>query len=111
MPQAIPQPAPVSVRDLILMPPTGSGATPVGGSPGSGVTPLPLPAGPSERFVEITFSADRNQLLTAWNAVANLADLAGKVSVTVHAESQEGFDRSKLQNGVVEPLREADLIE
>lgn len=62
-------------------------------------------------MVEITFSADRNQLFTAWNAVANLADLAGKVSVTLRAESEKGFDRGKLQNGVIEPLREADLIE
>jgi len=37
--------------------------------------------------------------------------LAGKVTVTVHAESEKGFDKSKLQNGVLEPLREADLIE
>jgi hypothetical protein len=28
----------------------------------------------------------------AWNAVANLADLAGKVNVTVRADSAEGFD-------------------
>lgn len=37
--------------------------------------------------------------------------MAGKVSVSITAESQQGFDRSKLQNGVLEPLREADLIE
>jgi hypothetical protein len=61
--------------------------------------------------VEITFSADRNQLFTAWNAVANLADLAGKVSVSLHAESEQGFDLGRLQNGVIEPLKEADLIE
>jgi hypothetical protein len=61
--------------------------------------------------VELTFTADRNQLFTAWNAIANLADMAGKVKVTVHAESEKGFDKSKLQNGVLEPLREADLIE
>jgi hypothetical protein len=30
----------------------------------------------------------------------------------VRAESEKGFDHSKLQNGVLEPLlREADLIE
>ena len=61
--------------------------------------------------MELTFDADRNQLFTAWNAVANLADLAGKVKVTIHAESEKGFDKAKLQNGVLEPLREADLIE
>jgi len=33
------------------------------------------------------------------------------VAVTVHAESQAGFDKSKLNNGVLEPLKEADLIE
>jgi hypothetical protein len=39
------------------------------------------------------------------------ADLAGQVQVTIHAESEKGFEKSKLQNGVMEPLREADLIE
>ena len=61
--------------------------------------------------MELTFSADRDQLFTAWNALANLADMAGKVSVSVRAEAADGFDSSKLQNGVMEPLREADLIE
>ena len=62
------------------------------------------------KSVEINFSADRNQLFSAWNAIANLADLAGKVSVTVRADSAEGFGKGKLQNGVLEPLRESDLI-
>jgi hypothetical protein len=48
-------------------------------------------------------------LYSAWNAFGNLADLAGKV--TVHADSAEGFDKGKLQNGVLEPLKEANLIE
>lgn len=39
-----------------------------------------------------------------------LADLAGKVTVTVKAEKADGLDKAKLQNGVMEPLREADLI-
>jgi hypothetical protein len=58
--------------------------------------------------LELTFDADRNQLFTAWNAIANLT---GKVKVTIRAESEKGFDKAKLQNGVLEPLREADLIE
>ena len=37
--------------------------------------------------------------------------LAGKVSLTVRAQSEMGFDKAKLQNGIMEPLREADLIE
>jgi hypothetical protein len=60
---------------------------------------------------QLTFDAERNQLFAAWNAIANLADLAGKVKVTIRAESDKGFDNAKLQNGVLEPLREADLIE
>lgn len=31
--------------------------------------------------------------------------------MTVHAESEKGFDGGRLQNGVIEPLEEADLIE
>ena len=61
--------------------------------------------------VELAFSADRNQLFTAWNALANLADMAGKVTIIVHAASEAGFDQSKLENGVWEPLRETKLID
>ena len=43
--------------------------------------------------------------------MANLADMSGKVAVSVRAESEQGFDKSKLQNGVLEPLKEADLIQ
>jgi hypothetical protein len=109
LPQAIPQPAP----------------TPGGAQPGTTPTTEPTPGGtPStptpgpqaggtpalQTQVELTFSADRNELFTAWNAMANLADLAGKVTVTVKAEKADGLDKAKLQNGVMEPLREADLI-
>jgi hypothetical protein len=101
--QAIPQPAPTE--------------------PGGEQPRTTLTAGPSQAEtqlrgsqsaqteVELTFSADRNQLFNAWNAMANLADIAGKVKVTVRAENADGLDKSKLQNGVIEPLREADLID
>jgi hypothetical protein len=59
----------------------------------------------------LSFTADRDQLYTAWNAVANLAELAGKLQLTIRAESENGFDKSKLQNGVFEPLREIELID
>jgi hypothetical protein len=77
-------------------------------SGGGRVIPPPAVA---NKTVDLTFSADRNGLFTAWNAIANLADMAGKVTVLIHAESEKGFDKAKLQNGVLEPLREADLIE
>ncbi|MGQ0593359.1 MAG: ATP-binding protein, partial [Gammaproteobacteria bacterium] len=111
MPQAIPQPATATAPGPDVTPPTATATAPPAGAPAPGVTPFPPPGAPPQTVVEIAFSADRNQLFTAWNAVANLADLAGKVSVTVRAESEKGFDRSKLQNGVIEPLKEADLIE
>lgn len=64
-----------------------------------------------ETTVDLSFTADRDALFSAWNAMANLADMAGQVHVTIHAESPAGFDKAKLDNGVLEPLREADLIE
>jgi hypothetical protein len=64
-----------------------------------------------DRVVDLSFTTDSKNLFAAWSAIANLADLAGQLTLTVHAESEKGFDKSKLQNGVLEPLREADLIE
>jgi hypothetical protein len=78
----------------------GSGG---GSSPPTGIVP--------QKLVELAFNADRNQLFTAWNALANLADLAGEIKITIRASSDIGFDRTKLENGVLEPLREAKLIE
>jgi hypothetical protein len=115
LPQAIPQAAPTGPEPTLVVSggessqPGGGVTLPPGGAPPVGpVTPV-KPVG--EKAAELTFDADRNQLFTAWNAIANLADLAGKVKVTIRAESETGFDKGKLQNGVMEPLREADLIE
>jgi hypothetical protein len=47
----------------------------------------------------------------AWQALANLADLCGNVTVSVKGEPPQDFDKSKLENGVYEPLREANLID
>lgn len=90
------QVAPPEVGQPAASPGGGAGA-----SSGAGV----------QRTVELTFQGDRNRLYAAWNAVANLADMAGKVSVSVRAESEKGFDKNRLENGVLEPLKEADLIE
>jgi len=37
--------------------------------------------------------------------------MAGQVSVAIKAKKSAGFDKSKLTNGVLERLREADLID
>ena len=72
---------------------------------------VPPPVVEDEREVAFFFTADRSNLYTAWNALANLADLAGEVSISAKATSKSGFDRSKLENGVLEPLRELGLID
>lgn len=115
IPVAAPEPFPTTKPDGTQ---DGSGPTvsPTDGTPTTETGPTipgpgPTPSAPAEsKSVELDFEADRNQLFTAWNAIANLADLAGKVNVTVRADSDTGFDKSKLQNGVLEPLREADLL-
>ena len=59
------------------------------------------------KHVRISFWADRQQLFAAWNGVANLADAAGTVHVTVEAHKEEGFDRVWLRNAVTEPIEES----
>jgi hypothetical protein len=109
LPQAIPDAAPPPGTGPVPPGPTppspGPGPTPPVG-PGPGPTPPPL-----DKVVQLNITADRDQLYTAWNAIANLADLAGKVELSIRAESEKGFDKSRLQNGVLEPLREIELID
>lgn len=114
MPPAVPVaqvPTAIETGSTVVTPETSGGEPPLVLTPppsdGQGGVAV---AGP-QKSVEISFSADRDHLFSAWNAIANLADLAGKVTVTVRADSAEGFDKNKLQNGVLEPLRESDLIE
>ena len=64
----------------------------------------------NEREVTFSFIADRSSLYAAWSALANLADVAGEVSISASAKPKSGFDKSKLENGVLEPLRELGLI-
>ncbi len=40
-----------------------------------------------------------------------LAELCGKVRITVKGEPPQGVDKQKLENGVYEPLREANLMD
>ncbi|HEY5812466.1 MAG TPA: hypothetical protein VIT23_07420, partial [Terrimicrobiaceae bacterium] len=98
--------------------PIPPGPVPPGPTPPGPVPPGPVPTRSTpptpdqpQTQIELTLSADHNQLFVAWNAVANLADLARTVTVSIHAEKPDGLDKSKVHNGVMEPLREADLIE
>ena len=63
------------------------------------------------RQIAVSFVADQRNVYDAWNALANLADVAGKVSIQATATAPEGYDKAKLENGVLEPLRELGLID
>lgn len=113
LPQAIPEEA--AAPPVTTAPPTEGVQPPTLSSAQSAETPTPEPGtkSPAEtgKVVDLSFTANREKLYSAWGAIANLANMAGEVDVSVHAESESGFDKSMLQNGVLEPLREADLIE
>lgn len=115
MPQAAPVTPPVPGGQPGQPPPPGPGPAPV--TPGIGTGPCVISETPTsaagaaaQKVVELSFTADRDGLFTAWNALANLADMSGQVTVTVRAENLDGFEKGKLSNGVLEPLREANLI-
>jgi len=108
-------PAAIPLTPVTSSPPgvtAPAGAAPGVRAPGAR-SPGAQPPSPQEvqTTVDLSFAANRDQLFAAWNAIANLADLSGEVRVTIHAEKVDGFDKSKLQNGVIEPLKESDLLE
>ena len=71
----------------------------------------PNPPGPQgAREIALSFTADQSNLYAAWSALANLAEMAGAVSINANAIAPRGFDEAKLENGVLEPLRELGLI-
>jgi hypothetical protein len=104
---------PSAIPAVVVKPASGglpsSGENPPGHPEPLVVPPVGEPT--QEKTVQFSFEADRNQLFTAWNAIANLADLAGKVKVSITANSEKGFDKNRLENGVLEPLRETKLID
>ena len=67
-----------------------------------------LPLGETPGKLAISFTASRNDLYAAWPA---LADMAGRVSVNVKAASEDGLDQARIENGVLEPLRELGLLD
>ncbi len=97
---------------------------PVPARPDYEVRDLPAPKVSDEVYVEdspgpdasssphrLEFNADRDALFSAWSALANLADMAGNVTVRVSVDEAVELDRHRLENGVLEPLRELGLID
>src|SRR5262249_13748837 len=114
IPESIPHPSPALVPGTPGTPgPPTPGAGPVVGPGGGG---LQEPAGgavasPQPSTVQFSFDVDRNRLYEAGQALPNLADICGKLTVSVKGEPPQNLDKNKLENGVYEPLREANLIE
>jgi CRP-like cAMP-binding protein len=92
------------------MAPSISGCGGAGGEPTGAHAPPGAPTAAEQSVVQLAFHADRNKLYSAWPALANLADLCGHIAVSVIGEAPQGLDKSELEKGVYEPLREADLI-
>jgi len=113
LPQSIPADLPATVPSSTggAVHDSSAGATTPSAPTAQPGTVSTTPQPQTEKVVQVSFTANRDQLYTAWNAIANLADMAGKVEVGIRAESDKGFDKTKLQNGVIEPLKEANLIE
>jgi hypothetical protein len=59
--------------------------------------------------VNLRMWVNRQQVYATTNALANLAQQAGSIRVTVEAYKPEGFDPNWLQNAVLEPLDEAEV--
>ena len=90
--------------------PESGGTARVREKPGAGNEEKPSPAEtPGE--LNISFTASQNDLYSAWSAIANLAEVAGEVSVSVKAKSDAAFDMARIENGVLEPLRELGLLD
>jgi hypothetical protein len=114
IPEAIPQPSPAPVPGASgsLQPPA-PGAVPAGGAgfqePTLPQPPGATPAPPQPSTVQFSFDANRNELYAAWQALANLADLCGKLTVSIRGEAPQNLDKSKLENGVYEPPARGQL--
>ena len=88
----------------------GSGESAEGGG-ASATSESPQPAPTHSRDIVLSFTVDQSNVYAAWNAVANLADVAERVTISAKATPPSGHDKAKIENGVLEPLRELGLIE
>jgi len=100
LPQALP-------AEPVVEAPGPQPPVPPGPEPPGPVPPGPGPTLEKQTAVQLSFWATREQLFAAWNGLANLADKAGTVHVTVEARNEEGFDPVWLRNAVTEPVEES----
>lgn len=84
-------------------------------------TPEPSESEPSEPPEELpepekkihnfrySLKVNRQQLFKCFNALGNLAEKSGEISITVDAKSEEGIDHNWLRNAVEEPIEEVGI--
>jgi len=68
-----------------------------------------VPSVPFEEFERHLLKQRRPEWNQAANALANLAQAAGSIHLTVEAHKPEGFEPGWLQNAVLDPLDELDV--
>ena len=120
LPRALPEPAaagggPESAQTVQGIAATGGEVRQTTG-PGDDPPPLPgtdPPPGPGPAGdVAISFTAGSGNLYEAWQALANLADLAGQITISAKpANPAAPLDPAKLEHNVLEPLRELGLLD
>jgi hypothetical protein len=89
-----------------ITPPPGTGGITIGVTmPPGGGTGASRPTA-----IRLPLRMTRQQLYASFQAIGNLAQEAGSIRMTVEAEKADGFDPAWLQNAVVEPLEEADVV-
>jgi hypothetical protein len=92
--------------------PGGGAVTPTPGSTGTtqgGGAGHPGPERTAVTHIRLPLRMNRQQLYASFNAIANLAEQAGQIQVTVEAHKPDGFDPNWLRNAVYEPLEEENV--
>jgi hypothetical protein len=99
---------------IIKEAPPGPGPTPPGPTPPGPVPPVPSPGPrPPEpgkiTTVRMDMKVNKQTLYKTFNALGNLADMAGEIKMAVEAQNEGGFEPNHLRNAVKEPLEESGV--
>jgi hypothetical protein len=103
LPQAIETEAPTPST------PPGTVVVTPGPEPQPPILPPVPPPVTAQTAVRLSMRMTRQQLYASFNALANLADVAGSIRMKIEAQKLDGFDPNWLRNAVLEPLDEADV--
>ena len=112
LPRALPEPEKPREKGTTPVPVyqgTGGTGEEIRDPTNTGDAPTPAPG--AGREVALSFTAGSGKLFDAWRALANLADLAGEITISAKVTSTGSLDPSRLEHGVLEPLRELGLLE